>query len=244
MGKIRILIAGDTHGELNWSKRLVKYAAEHRIKTILQVGDFGYWPHRNAGQTFLVELSKACVARNIHWYWIDGNHENHDWLDAEGAFGADEFKETYPNLFYVPRGHRWVWSGISFLGLGGAVSIDRQYRVPGDSWWAREAITMADADKACAGGKADVMITHDAPDGVNFPIEMISHSASQAHRELLRQVVNEVNPRLLIHGHYHERFTSMVGNTATEGISRDGTGAKGFAILNLPSLSVTHPRDW
>ncbi len=245
MVTIRVLIAGDTHGELPWCERLVKYAVKQKIKTILQVGDFGYWPHRNNGQTFLTELSKALVAAGIKWYWVDGNHENFDWLDAEGAFGADSMQETYPNIIYIPRGHRWEWDGVPFLGLGGAASIDKHWRVPGDSWWAKECISMAEAEKAIQGGHADIMVTHDSP-MVEVPIEglLMDHEASNQNREALRKVVDEVKPRLLFHGHYHHRFSADHGPTHIEALGKNGDGAKGFCVLHLPSLNVVHPRDW
>jgi hypothetical protein len=64
----------------------------------------------------------------------------------------------------LPRGARFTVVGRSFVSLGGAPSIDFETRVPGGDWWPTEMITYEDVAHVVAGGTADVMLTHDAPD--------------------------------------------------------------------------------
>lgn len=56
----------------------------------------------------------------------------------------------------------------SWLALG-AISVARRWRTPGRSWWAEERISRNDADAAIAGGPVNVMVSHDAPNGVTIP---------------------------------------------------------------------------
>lgn len=241
----RIIVAGDFHGSEGWANRLVQYAKAHRIETILQVGDFGYWPHTSSGQRFLRGLSECLVENDVQLYWVDGNHENFDALTEAGAFRAEQPTETHPHITYLPRGYRWEWGGTSFVALGGAASIDKEYRIEGSSWWHQEMISMADAERAVEGGYADVMVTHDSPmEVVPIPNLKMDHRASNQNRETLRKVVEVVTPKLLLHGHYHERFSCNMGATQIEAISRDSSGAKGFLLLDLPTLRVEHPKDW
>ncbi len=45
----RVLLAGDTHGNGRWVGHLCKLARRHGCEVILQLGDFGFWPHTTAG---------------------------------------------------------------------------------------------------------------------------------------------------------------------------------------------------
>jgi len=85
-GPARLLVAGDTHGNLDWIGTLTKLAERHQCEGIVQLGDFGLWPDlrvmRNEGQVvpgerFLDEVARLCVKRGIWLAFIDGNHDYH-----------------------------------------------------------------------------------------------------------------------------------------------------------------------
>lgn len=224
----KIVVAGDWHMNIKWAKHMVKLAAAEGIKRIVHVGDFGY-TYRDF---FVNTLSNRCIKEDVDIYFIDGNHDDHGQLlylpvDSEG-FGA-----LAPRLHFIPRGHHWAWEGVTFVGLGGAVSVDKFVRQAGVSWWPTEVITWPEAEHTIAGGHADIMFTHDCPDKVDIPgislaqglAQGIPHDvlvAANQHRELLGRVVDEVNPALLIHGHYHRRYMGQRGMTRVIGLDMDG----------------------
>jgi predicted phosphodiesterase len=164
-------------------------AREDEVEVIVQLGDFGFSFDRN-----MIESISAWLARdpNHKWYWIDGNHDQHDYLDALVAYGGSAnpsrpinmepfpFEDMYSRnphktgytqfpdrLFYVPRGTVFTIGETNILALGGAYSIDEHYRTPHHSWWEQELITYQDVayamDQSDRYGPIDVMITHDAP---------------------------------------------------------------------------------
>jgi Icc-related predicted phosphoesterase len=220
-----VVVAGDWHANAKYAVRAVEWARDtHNADTIIHVGDFGYTFPR----AFLDALSAALAENNQRLYFVDGNHDNHELL-ASLATAEDGTRPLTDSIAYLPRGLRWEWYGVRYLALGGAHSVDRQARTPGVSWWGDERISMRDVLLATAGGPADVMFTHDCPSGVEikglrsgqFPPDEIR--ASESNRELLRAVMDEVNPGFVYCGHYHVRQSASIRNgmTRVEILDRD-----------------------
>lgn len=208
---MKILFLGDTHGDISAWHDAIFTAKENEIGTIVQLGDFGYWEHTEKGYEFIQTVSMSLRLSNINGYFIDGNHENHTMLRHNYTETNDEgFVIVRQNLLYIPRGHRWVWDGVKFLGLGGAYSIDKNSRREGSSWWPEEMITTGEAYRAVEGGYVDVMLSHDAPAYV--PLNRIipgffkDDQNTYQNRKLLQQVVEHTHPKRLFHGHYHHRY--------------------------------------
>ena len=229
---MRMLLVGDTHGNDRFFAQMCRLAVAENCDRLVQLGDFGYWEHYTEGKGYLKWCEKQLRENNLECYWLDGNHENHPLLwSAYGPDGRqykptkDGFWEIRQGLYYMPRGHRWVWDDVSFLALGGAYSIDKDCRAPGKSWWPTEMISEADIEAAIAGGKVDVMFTHDAPDGGIIPSikdqPNTMYPESLYNRESLLEVVKAVKPYFLAHGHYHDRYTSHTSFPV--GLNEDGT---------------------
>lgn len=63
------------------------------------------------------------------------------------------------------RGQVFEIEGKTIFTFGGATSIDRDYRVEGESWWKQELPTYEELDEGIAnlkryGNKVDYVITH------------------------------------------------------------------------------------
>ncbi|WP_068059329.1 metallophosphoesterase family protein [Nocardia xishanensis] len=208
----RLAIAGDWHGNQFHAVRAIEYAAEQGADVIVHVGDFAY----DFKPKFMAAVQRALEDAGLVLGFVPGNHENWTYLDTREQEHGCTAIPLRPNIFYLPRCYRWTWGGVSFLALGGAHSVDRPWRVPGKSWWRRETITQAEADRAIAGGAADVMICHDVPSGVRIPciesnplgFPQAEIYAADVHRARLREVVDVVQPRRLFAGHYHCRLTA------------------------------------
>jgi Calcineurin-like phosphoesterase len=239
--------AGDWHANINYARKALRWCAKQGVDVLIHVGDFGC----TFLDGFLDDLNNAAVKTGIVIVFCKGNHDDSDYLAAmmEGRpFGPIPLRS---NVIHLPQGFRWEWSGISFLALGGAHSIDRAGRHPGVSWWQGEEITWREAELAVSGGRADVMITHDCPTGVTIPGVTDSEPlrpdwraevpACVAHQQLLRSVVDEVHPELLFCGHYHCRHTEDLiggGHTTTVHIlDKDGTPfTKNMCVMTMDEL--------
>lgn len=221
----KIMLAGDWHGNPRWGAACIRHAAEQGVDTIVHCGDFGWWVECIDTHKFLRHLQQALAETGITLYWVDGNHEDHDkineWLEATDNQPWSD--RRYPNIVHLPRGFRWEWWGQTWLALGGAHSVDRLNRTPGKSWWDAEHITEEQAARAIAGGKVDVMVTHDCPWGVDIPgickngVDLNPSAwpaseiaSSNLHRKVLRRVCDAVRPSFLFHGHYHIHYAGLL----------------------------------
>lgn len=254
---MRILLLGDVHGNESWFNRACIEAVKQGCDLILQLGDFGYWEHHASGVRYLSSVEKSLAKYQLTCYWIDGNHENHTLLREkyvnEGNRTSEGFYRIRENLYYIPRGARWTWDGVSFLGLGGAYSVDKvknsfygfRGRKEGSSWWPEEVITEAEAELAKQGGKVDVMVSHDCPWGVEIPgIIKDDFPESADNRKTLSDVVRAVRPNMLFCGHYHVRHSATLETpfqktddgplgwhqTRIEILNRDGENGAGMVF--------------
>lgn len=224
----RLWVAGDWHANATHAKDVIGLAADGGIDVILHVGDFAYDMHDryDGSPNFLDRTQTALESAGVVLGWVDGNHDNHDKLSREIVEHGYTAIPIRPNIYYLPRGYRWTWNETTFLAMGGAHSVDRPWRRPHIEWWPGETITITDAIRACEGGKADVMVCHDAPDGIHIPcIEGNPHGfpdreiqRAQRNREALRRIVDVVQPRRLFAGHYHCRLTDTLHGQGYETI--------------------------
>jgi predicted phosphodiesterase len=238
----RILLLGDVHCYAGWTKVAARIAVHNECTVIMQLGDFGYWPHRGSGQVFLDEVARWMAQYNLEMWWVDGNHENHDMLSEQ--WHEDGFWRLGP-IVHCERGARWTWNDRSFLACGGAYSIDKHYRTPGESWWAGETITEADVIR-CGTEHVDVLVSHDAPWGAQNVMgfktvgEKDDYPESAANRKRLAAICDATTPELLVHGHYHHRNSTLYKSTRVEGFGRD-SDYKSMGVLDLDTLYVNEP---
>lgn len=219
-GDVRhVAFAGDWHGSHHFAERVIESLPE-RVDVIVHVGDFGY----SFDGKFLNSVNKFARKAGIVVMFVDGNHENHEWLNAQPV-DDDGVRRLKPRVWHLPRGFRWEWYGLTFLAMGGAHSVDSQSRTPGVSWWPEETISIKDAYEAIDAGDADVVISHDtvdgywvpgmAPEGV-FPSHEIE--MAERHRELLGEIVRGVNARYIWHGHYHAKYRLEIRGVKITGL--------------------------
>jgi predicted phosphodiesterase len=244
---MKLMIAGDTHGNFLHLLDLIVCAQQNDIDYILQLGDFGYWEHTENGKVFLDELSTALVKANVYLDFIDGNHEN---LPMLWETYGNKFTQVRPNLHYRPRGGTWYIDGLPVMGLGGAFSIDARWRrevmAKGkeECWWPEEELTDFEVKAATvAGGVASpvILFTHDAPDGA--PISQLSsvnisntlQARSQDNRIRVRKVMDSIKPDVLFHGHFHTRIDYELGPVLCHGLGcdTDGMAMRGERVRSL-----------
>jgi Icc-related predicted phosphoesterase len=211
----RIGIAGDWHCNIFWAKETLKKFHDAGVTEIFQLGDFGIWGGHD-GASFILKIAKWLKENGQTLYVTLGNHEDYVRVNATPvASDGTQWYQGHENIKLLPRGFRGSLGAskrVSWVSLGGANSIDFKGRREGISWWREESITVADVYKTVEAGKADFMFCHDAPAGVTMPHDRKEESAgwhpdevrySNAGREMLRQAVDVVQPRILFHGHHH-----------------------------------------
>jgi len=207
----RIAIAGDWHGDSAVAQQVIYRSANAGASALFQLGDFGLWPGP-AGKRFLRAVESAAASAHINVYWLDGNHDDFDRLEARRRAG-EPLTFFSEHVVHLARGTRWELGGVTFCAVGGATSLDRPTRTPHLSWWPQEELTGSQCHDITLGGRVDVLLTHDVAHEINVP--GIQHRVytptwparelerAWLHRERLGELTAALEPTHLFHGHFH-----------------------------------------
>lgn len=154
-----IIYIGDIHGEF---KTLIHLLKRYKIEdsTLIQVGDFGLGFFKETKDRMdLVELNMFLKKINCDLLAIRGNHDDPKFFD--GSFDLSRIK-LLPDYTVLMIGD------LKHLFVGGAVSVDRSFRIKRDSikgkksYWENETFIL-DESKLIGLSDIDVLITHSAP---------------------------------------------------------------------------------
>jgi predicted phosphodiesterase len=226
---MKVLVAGDWHGNTKHAINMVKEASKAGAKKIVQVGDFGLWTHYEDGIRFLDQLNEAARREGVKIYAVGGNHENWDhwdWFVKNMPKSYHGFAYLRSHVLLAPRVHYWGWEGKKFLMVAGAVSVDKQWRVEGHTWWRNEEITDEMVDSI--HGKVDYLVTHDCSNRTPWKGRLKPDMDSLANRQRIDAILGRVKPEMHFHGHMHTRYVweNLVADnhyTKTIGLDMDGT---------------------
>lgn len=199
-----IYLSGDTHGDIDFQK-LKTYFANRYVTSkdvLIILGDAG-----------IVWSEEECYVHEYSFLgptilFIDGNHENFDLLNRfpiTTIFGA-KAHYLYHNVYHILRGEALHINGLSFLCLGGATSIDQEYREKGISWWSEEHITKSDLHHALETAKKeeapfDYVLTHCAPTAI---VRRMFGFFGDQDSEALTELAKQVDFKHWYFGHYHK----------------------------------------
>ncbi|MBQ8683156.1 MAG: metallophosphoesterase [Clostridia bacterium] len=158
-----VYVTGDMHGD---PLRLSDPALRRLKKgdTLLICGDFGFvWDGSPAEQKRL----KAWGRRRYTVAFLDGRHENFDRLNAYPTVEWQGGRAGHlgGNLYHLLRGEIYEIEGQTFFTFGGGESDDKEFRIPGESWWAAELPEEAELRHArdtlaAHGNRVDYILTH------------------------------------------------------------------------------------
>lgn len=225
----RIAFSGDWHASVTHAVSAIQHAKDHGADVVVHVGDFGY----TFRPSFICTVVDELVDLDIPLLFVEGNHDDPSALS--GPVAPNGLREIGQNLWHIPRSFRWRWGGMRFLGCGGAHSVDRQWRVPGVSWWPEESLTETDVQRCIDGGPTDFLISHDCPTGVVIPgiddrtdpapFPPLEIALAQEHRRMLRRIVDATRPTTIVHGHYHVAYEDADNELGARvvGLDMDGT---------------------
>jgi hypothetical protein len=145
------------------------------IKYHIILGDGGFmWPGNK--KTDLASY-KEFARRPFPVLCVIGNHEPILGMGGmkEVDIGIGEkvllVNEADPFVAYLKRGKVYAIDGFKFLVLGGALSIDKDWRIPNVTWWEREYWTGKEKQDVYrlleAENAFDCVISHTGPNRIN-----------------------------------------------------------------------------
>ena len=187
---------GDVHGKFSRYKDLIRGVPASR-----QVGDMGVGFRNRMGEP-MANPPYTTMKREGDHRFIRGNHDNPSVCSGMELYVPDGYFDPENHIFYV----------------GGAASVDREYRTEDFDWWRNEELSYAEfqtiIDKYEAA-KPRVMVSHDAPEDV---VQRLFHGHIKFnHPSITRQALNIMwgihQPELWVFGHWHKRRDWPVGDT-------------------------------
>lgn len=206
----KVLMMGDVHGRFIEMNKILNTI---KPDITIQTGDFGYWPKFKTQQ---IEKPTGKL------YWIDGNHEDHDSLMER------ENDELWPNIIYKPRGSTLTLpDNRKVLFMGGADSIDKQYRTQGYDWFIEELITEEDIHNL-PDTHIDIVVSHTVPQFIKlkglYEIPDIS-------RFYLNEVYDKYRPTQWYAGHFHFYNKQKFNNCTFTILSSVGYAGTPYELL-------------
>lgn len=210
---MKVLIVGDLHGDNKWFNTILINAlhADKDIELTLQVGDFGIWSG-DEGDQFLESLNKTLERAKMELWFIDGNHEDFEKLSKirkydhtlKNSNGIAPL-QGYEYISHICRGHVFSLGSKVFMGVGGAISIDKNIRDPYISWWPEEDLTDEEYERSIDNAEKftpDIFLTHDGPS--NIPFDLVEDVQSGIFRQRLSDISAAGRPHRWFHGHHHQ----------------------------------------
>jgi hypothetical protein len=184
-----IYAIGDIHGKIKEYKAiLANIHKECPDAVTIQIGDFGIG---------FPGISSKFLGKKD--YFFAGNHDNpKECVKSPQCLG--DYGPIFDNCFFVR----------------GAYSIDKDWRIPGVSWWEDEELNyqqLCDAKDAYIKSKPQIMFTHDCPETVKrlwWPQFNDNVSRTQQGLDSLWQAHA---PRYWFLGHFHQSMNQVIGGT-------------------------------
>ena len=220
----RIFIRGDTHGDFTWLSDFCEGYETTIDDVLIILGDSAL--RFEGPNSFREKHRKEIVAAlPITLFVLRGNHDRP--YDVGGDVILTEcplldespwysramwHDESYPNIWYFQDGGQYKIKDKTFLTIGGAYSVDKEYRqFMHWTWYEGEQLdreTQLDILDNVDHGRFDYILTHTCPYSLR-PTDLfltgIDQSKVDNSTELwLEDVFNCVEFSYWLFGHYHE----------------------------------------
>jgi hypothetical protein len=217
-----LLLSGDFHGNAVGELSILtkqylrsKYGAE-KYKSItahIILGDGGFlWPGNERIDAYNY---RVLGHRPFPVFSVIGNHEPMYGIklpEADAGIGeAVYIVRKKPLIAYLKRGKVYRIDGFKFLVMGGALSIDQEYRIPGRSWWKEEYWSEQEKtdlfELLAHDHEFDYVLAHTGPDSVNFRLFNSLFSGSSKFTDEVAKLNDTVDARINCKGwfcgHWH-----------------------------------------
>ena len=241
-----IFVTGDTHSDpLPRFKALCRQTEEEggasltKEDVVIIAGDFGViWgdgtPKDARIEDYILDTLERMPFTTL---FIDGNHENFNRLmrfPVESGYGG-RVGVLRPSVLHLrQRGHVYTIDGRKIWCFGGGISVDKNYRSEGISWWSQEEPSTAEY---CYGlnqlekhnWEVDFVVTHAGPSGAvdamglpplreSFGDKVYEYDPVSPY---LEHVSRKLRFKKWFFGHYHKDIKEISSVTASSCVSSE-----------------------
>jgi len=166
---MKLFVTGDIHGthsisklyKENWEEK--EYDSFTKEDVMLVTGDLGAVWNGGSEDKEVHNIYETLPFTTVS---VRGNHENHELINQlplVEKFGG-MVRKINDSLFFLETGSIYNIGKCSVLAFGGGLSIDKEYRIPGKSWWPEEIPDMdtfkRTLDLLERVKKVDIVLTH------------------------------------------------------------------------------------
>lgn len=137
----RFFLTGDTHGNFNRIDYFCKRFETSKEDILCVLGDAGINYYLNKKDYMLKQVLQDMP---ITFFCVHGNHEERPfnistYITKKWNGGTVYYEEEFPNILFAKDGEIYNINGKSILVIGGAYSVDKEYRLlKGWSWFKDE----------------------------------------------------------------------------------------------------------
>jgi hypothetical protein len=197
---MKILAAGDIHGDSRQAKKLAEKAAKAKVDLVVLCGDLTLVEQPTS------DLIKPFIKKNKKVVLIPGNHES----IATADFFADVYDAT--NL----HGYSIIYKNVALFGCGGASNVGPAPPVTEDEIL---KLLKKGHDKI-KNFKKKIMVTHMHPKGTLM--EKLSHWVPPS--AAVAKAVKKFKPDILLCSHIHEAegIEEKIGKTKVINVGKEG----------------------
>ncbi len=210
-----IYITGDVHGYFGRVRRFAKEFNTSSEDVLIILGDASI---NFFGDYTDIKLKKRLKNTPLTLFCIHGNHEARP--STIDSYHKDEFyggkvyvEDEYPNIKFAIDGEVYDFDGYSTLVIGGAYSVDKEWRLEdGRMWFADEqpdSKIKAKVENVLLKRKheIDVILSHTAPYN-HRPVEAFlnvidQESVDTSTEEWLQEIAEDNRFKRWYYGHFH-----------------------------------------
>lgn len=186
-----VVVSGDIHGDFN--ELVFKMCVQYRMKDTLLIvaGDCGFGFEKLASYENMVRKNTRRMSNANNWIvFVRGNHDNPEYFD--GTIFNHKLFIAIPDYSVIQA------CSHTILCVGGAISVDRQYRLNArymkkEVYWKDER-PVFDSEKLTAihtSCYVDTVITHSAPSFCELIAKNDLSVWAQNDEALIEDVANE-----------------------------------------------------
>lgn len=216
-------ITGDCHGDFSRFYKLHNCIPEGETWGVVILGDAGinYWLSKRDEK---IKCNLHYKYPNLRFYLVRGNHEERPEKikNMEQTFDMDlgnyvYYEAKFPNIKYLMDGEFYNFKQYKALILGGAYSIDKEYRLARQAsggyggWFAEEQLTDVEKQKIAIcikGAHCDFVLSHTCPfswEPRDLFLSFIDQAQVDKSTELwLDDIKDTFNWKKWLCGHFHD----------------------------------------
>ena len=209
-----IFVTGDTHRTIDIAKIDLAHFPEQEKLTrddyLIIAGDFGGIWTGGSGDNDILDYHNK---KKYTTLFVAGNHENYNALETyePEIWNGGYVRRIRKNVMQLMNGQVFEINGKVIFTMGGATSIDKEFRVEDESWWAHEEPSEGEFEAAWQNlsrydNRVDCIVTHTIPEVVRksaFRRLPGMHEYESGVEKFLNQVLKEVKFDMWYAGHLH-----------------------------------------